>query len=283
LSARQSTVQELNSRAEASQFYGVRSDAWQQAGLRLSESLYPANLKMSSHAHKQAYLGIVLSGGYTERVEAKTRECKALTTVFHPPEECHSVTFHDSRVRIFRIEISGEWCSRVCQHVKLPEEPAESDGGPLALLALRLHNEFRSRDTWSGLAIEGLVLEMIAELARRSAKRSGAGVPAWLDQIRRELASRPVTAPPLSELAASAGVHPVHLAREFRRHFRCTIGDFIRQARVEFACRKIAETDAPLSEVALTAGFYDQSHFSNMFRRFTGMTPTAYRAICRTG
>jgi AraC family transcriptional regulator len=186
-------------------------------------------------------------------------------------------------VRIFRIEISAEWCGRVSQYVTLPDEPAESDGGPLAFLALRMHNEFRSRDTWSRLAIEGLTLEMIAELARSVSRQPETVVPAWLDEVKQELASRPSEAPPLSELAANAGVHPVHLAREFRRHFRCTIGDFIRQVRVEFACREIAETDAPLSEVALSAGFYDQSHFSNMFRRFTGMTPTAYRAICRAG
>jgi AraC family transcriptional regulator len=273
----------MPSRAATSQFYGVRSDAWQQAGLRLSESTYPANLRMSSHAHQQAYLGIVLSGGYTERVETKTRECKTLTTVFHPPAECHSVTFHNSRVRIFRIEITGEWCNHVGQYVKLPGEPAESDGGPLASLALRLHNEFRSRDRWSALAIEGLTLEMMAELARCSTKQSDGKVPAWLDEVRQKLASQVAETPSLAELAASAGVHPVHLAREFRRHFRCTIGDFIRRVRIEFACREIAESDAPLSEVALAAGFYDQSHFSNMFRRFTGMTPAAYRAICRAG
>ena len=124
---------------------------------------------------------------------------------------------------------------------------------------------------------------MMAELARCSSKQSEQGVPAWLDEVRQKLASRIAETPPLAELAASAGVHPVHLAREFRRHFRCTIGDFVRRVRVEFACREIAETDAPLSEVALAAGFYDQSHFSNVFRQFTGMTPTAYRAICRAG
>jgi AraC family transcriptional regulator len=265
--------------AEASQFYGVRSAAWQQGGLRLSESTYPANLKMPAHAHEQAYLGIVLSGGYTERVGRKTRECKALTTIFHPRGEAHSVAFHNSRARIFRIEITAEW--RASQYVKLPHEPAESDGGTLASLVLRLHNEFRLRDSWSGLAIEGLALEMMAELGRSCAKKSDRLAPAWLDEVRQSLASRITETPTLAELASSAGVHPVHLAREFRKHFRCTIGDFIRRVRVEFACHQIAETDAPLSEVALAAGFYDQSHFSNVFRRFTGTTPAAYRMICR--
>lgn len=37
----------------------------------------------------------------------------------------------------------------------------------------------------------------------------------------------------------------------------------------------------PLSLVAANAGFYDQSHFANTFKRHTGMTPTQYRAITR--
>lgn len=269
--------------AETSQFYGVRSAASQPPGLRLSESTYPAYLTMPSHAHEQAYLGIVLAGSYTERTGKKTRECKTLTTVFHPKGESHSVAFHSSLVRIFRIEIAGEWRKRVGEEVKLPDESDESEGGPLASLALRLHNEFRNGDSWSGLAIEGLALEIMAELARHSSNHTDGPMPAWLDGVRQMLASRVVETPSLTELAASAGVHPVHLAREFRKHFRCTTGDFIRRVRVEFACRKLAETDAPLSEVAVAAGFYDQSHFSNTFRRLTGTTPAAYRAICRAG
>jgi AraC family transcriptional regulator len=273
----------MASPAEGSEFFGVRPAVWQHGGLRLSESTYPANLRMPSHAHEQAYLGIVLSGGYTERVGRKTRECKSMTTAFHPRGESHSVVFHGSPVRIFRVEITGEWRERAGRCVNLPDEPTESDGGPLASLALRLHNEFRTRDSWSGLAIEGLALEITAELARYCTKKSGNQAPAWLDEVRQRLVSRIADTPRLTDLAASAGVHPVHLAREFRKHFRCTIGDFIRRVRVEFACYQISETDAPLSEVALAAGFYDQSHFSNVFRRVTGMTPTAYRTICRVG
>ena len=85
----------------------------------------------------------------------------------------------------------------------------------------------------------------------------------------------------LKEVASAVGVHPVHLAREFRRHFHCTAGDFVRRTRVEFACRKISESEASLSDIALSAGFYDQSHFTNTFRRFTGMTPAAYREAMR--
>jgi transcriptional regulator GlxA family with amidase domain len=45
------------------------------------------------------------------------------------------------------------------------------------------------------------------------------------------------------------------------------------------AARELATTSKPLSLVALDAGFYDQSHFSNVFRRQLAMTPGEYRRV----
>jgi AraC family transcriptional regulator len=73
------------------------------------------------------------------------------------------------------------------------------------------------------------------------------------------------------------GVHPVYLASEFRKHFGCTIGEYVRKLRVEFACRRISESDSPLSDIAIAAGFSHQSHFSRTFKAVTGMTPAGYR------
>jgi AraC-like DNA-binding protein len=71
----------------------------------------------------------------------------------------------------------------------------------------------------------------------------------------------------------AVGVHPVYLASAFRRHYRCSIGEYKRRLRVEFICGEIARSDAPLSQVALAAGYSDQAHFSRSFKRFAGMTP----------
>ena len=271
----------MNAETGSTNFYGNGSGSWRMAAFTLSESVYPANLKMPVHRHEPAYLGIVLKGAYSETVATRTRFCKQLTTIFHPPNESHSVTFHNSDVRVFRIEMGEGLRHRIQDHASVPDEPAEFHGGLLASLALRLYNEYRNRDQWSVLAIEGLLLETMAELSRRSAKENDREMPRWLEHVKEILTSRPTDTPSLTELAVGIGVHPVHLARVFRKNFDCTIGEFVRRLRIEKACKEIAESSAPISEIALALGFYDQSHFSNSFKRFTGMTPASYRGTCR--
>jgi AraC family transcriptional regulator len=82
-------------------------------------------------------------------------------------------------------------------------------------------------------------------------------------------------------LAVGVGVHPVTLARAFRRAFGCTIGEYLRRLRIERAAEQLATGTQPLAEIALAAGFADQSHFSNVFRRRVGMSPSAYRREVR--
>jgi AraC family transcriptional regulator len=73
------------------------------------------------------------------------------------------------------------------------------------------------------------------------------------------------------------GVHPVTLAREFRRYYDCTIGELVRRERIGFACRELLKPEESIADVAVSAGFYDQSHFAKAFKRVTGMTPAGYR------
>jgi AraC family transcriptional regulator len=76
-------------------------------------------------------------------------------------------------------------------------------------------------------------------------------------------------------------VHPVHLARTFRRYYHCSPGEYVRRLRLESATRELCASDASLIEIALAAGYCDQSHFSKSFKRHTGMSPARFRASCR--
>lgn len=70
----------------------------------------------------------------------------------------------------------------------------------------------------------------------------------------------------LSNVAEVVGVHPTHLAKMFRRHYGCTIGEYIRMLRLDYAAKLLAQPNKTLSAIALVAGFYDQSHFAHFFK-----------------
>jgi AraC-like DNA-binding protein len=56
---------------------------------------------------------------------------------------------------------------------------------------------------------------------------------------------------------------------------------YVHGLRIEWARTRIARDDTPLADLALDAGFADQAHFSRVFRRVTGSTPSQYRRRTR--
>jgi AraC family transcriptional regulator len=241
----------------------------------LNETRYPARARLAAHAHQNAYFCLILCGGYTEVYGQQTRSCAPMTLAFHPPEEVHAQHFHDGETRSFNIELTPAWLRRVSEQAPVLTRPAEFHGGLVSGLGVRLYREFQLMDAVSPLAIEGLVLEIAAELSRQS--RAQPRPPRWLVRARELVHDRFAENLRLADVAAAVGVHPVYLASAFRKHFHCTMGEYIRQRRVEFACAHLAHSAMPLAEIALASGFTDQSHFCRTFKRHTGMTPAAFR------
>jgi transcriptional regulator GlxA family with amidase domain len=81
----------------------------------------------------------------------------------------------------------------------------------------------------------------------------------------------------LVELAAVAGLSLYHFAREFKHSAGVTPHYYILQKRLEQARDMLARTDLSVAEIALAAGFADQSHFTRQFRHILGTTPRDFR------
>ena len=251
------------------------------SGLRLVEGAYSAKTKVPRHTHEQAVFCIALDGVCNEAFAGKLREYKPFTVEFLPSNQCHSLAFPGAETRAFSVDISSFWLERAREYSLKLEDSVHCQGGLLSGLFMKLYCEFRQMDNASPLAIEGLILEMLAEASRRQVKVSDRTPPHWLTQtleLLHEQFSEQLT---LTHLATSVGVHPVHLAREFRKFYHGTIGEYVRQLRVEQTCRALSASDVPLAAIGSAAGFSDQSHFSRTFKRVIGMTPAEYRRAFR--
>jgi AraC family transcriptional regulator len=247
-------------------------------GLKLTEVIYNTQMMTSKHWHQQDGFCLVLSGSYSENYNKKILECTPQTVTFSPAGEEHLNSFHSETSHCFIIDIEAECLKRVRECGLTLSSPADFHKGSLVWLASRVYNEYKNMDAASPLAIEALTLEMLVEVSRGFTVASERKPPPWLQQARVFIHEHFSQKFSLGEVASSVGVHPIYLASEFRRHYQCTVGGYVRRLRIEYACRELIENETSLVEIALAAGFSSQSHFSSVFKRMTGMTPATYQA-----
>ncbi|CAE7553817.1 unnamed protein product, partial [Symbiodinium sp. CCMP2456] len=82
--------------------------------------------------------------------------------------------------------------------------------------------------------------------------------------------------PSVSELAEIAEMSPYQLDRRMRRVFGLTTGQWLLKLRIDLAQRRLSTSDESISQIAMEAGYADQSAFTRQFRRATGMSPRDY-------
>lgn len=233
---------------------------------------------MAKHHHEEAICCIAITGSCNEAYRHRTREIKALTVYFLPAGESHSLEFR-SGVRAFGIEIPESSLARMRDYSIELSQPVHSRAGLASSLMMRLYREFHGSDSASSLAIEGLTLELLAEISREQPRAQEHCVPKWLASTKDLLQAHFAEPLGLEYIAKTVGVHPVHLAREFRKHFGCTVGEYVRRLRLIYASAQLSKSNKPLAMIASDAGFTDQSHFTRIFKRMTHMTPREYRRV----
>lgn len=81
----------------------------------------------------------------------------------------------------------------------------------------------------------------------------------------------------LPELAAVAHVSVGHFCRAFKGSFGLRPRNYLMHRRMAHAKHLMVSSSDPLSQIALACGMVDQAHFSHVFRRVTGMTPSSWR------
>ncbi len=249
--------------------------------LRVTEVAYPPRLDIPTHAHQHAYLGITLRGASVQWCGAQTRLSQAWTVTYHPPQEVHRDHFESSGALGLNVEFMPGFLERLALPCSLLEGGLHSSDGDTAWLAARLYREFLKADDPAIASAEGLTLELLAHLWRCRSFPLRGKPPLWLQTMNELLRAHYPERLNLFDLSAWVGIHPVHVARTFRKFHGCTVGDYIRRLRVEHACRAILQHQAPLADVALSSGFCDQSQFCQAFKKLTGMTPREYQDFTR--
>ena len=245
--------------------------------LTLTEKLRAPNQMLPPHVHRTPSVCLTLTGQVVEIVNGTRLLAHPGCVIIRGAEIKHANEYGPTPHRTFFIELEHKWLD-ACRHFSsVFEDHRIFAGGPVPALALRIYHESRIKDGVAPLIVEGLMLEMLGH-ASRSIIKVPLRAPRWLTQARDLLHGRFADSLNLVEIATSVGVHPTHLARTFKKYYRTTVGEYLRRLRLDWAMRQLSESKDSIADIASAAGFYDQSHFSHLFKQHTGFTPAEFRA-----
>lgn len=240
--------------------------------LSLRETLHEPGFRIAPHSHENATVNFLLEGGFDETIGGRSWEVRRSLVLGKPPGERHENAYGRSGARCLLIELRARPPFGI---PALFDRPVAFESELATAASLGLARELRLADPATPLVAEGIFLELFASLeieSRRSPAR-----PGWLDRAVALIEDRLFEPLRIAEIAREAGVHPVHLAREFRRHLHASPGELMRLHRLAWARDRLRRSSLPLAAIAAAAGFSDQSHLTRLFRARYGISPAVYR------
>ena len=260
---------------------GRRLAAAEAAGYRVIDAAYANGQSLLRHTHPRPALSFVSRGSFHETNRNGVAVCPAGTMHVRPSEEPHANQFQGVGTRLLIVDLPLEPVLGDRRIRRLMSRASVVQDGAVRTLAGQLQWELHHPDQASDLAVEGLVLALLARLMRvtssdRAPRDAGQG-SARLERAREFIDVHFARSLPLSEIAAVAGFHPSSLARAFKRRYDLTPWQYQRRRQIEWVKAELERGDRSIAALAHEAGFADHSHLTRAFQAAEGRAPSAVR------
>ncbi|WP_026464976.1 chromate resistance protein ChrB domain-containing protein [Adhaeribacter aquaticus] len=174
---------------------------------------------------------------------------------------------------------AGLWAISAGLAFNIKDDYELLDKGMLIYDALYSWAKYLQKEKHTTSPTENLLLQVFHRYLAEE-KENNKKVPDWASNLKEIIQDQIDTnlTLNLSEISEELNVHPAYLSRQFSKYFdNLTFGEYIRKLRIDKALHLLTHTGHTLSEIAYLTGFSDQSHFSRIFRKHTGQTPSNYK------
>ena len=225
------------------------------------------------HYHENSFFTFVLNGSCREIRKGYTHESSPGDLLYFEKGIIHKNSHYTEYSGNFNLELNDKWLANYDVQFKIDPADFVLQKCDFKFLFIQLYNEFLNLDSASSVSMNDILLRIMGNKIYEISR----GTPSWVPKIKEFLKENWTTSFSLKELSAIINVHPVTISKNFTRYFGCTLGEFIRKYRIEKALTLIRTTDLSLTDIALTCGFADQSHFTRNFKKLTGSLPLYYR------
>ena len=220
--------------------------------IRAGVERLPADHDAPRHRHGQAYVTVVFAGAYEQVAYAGRLKVQAGDLLIQPTLDAHADRMLSPGVELLR----------------LPWRRELTLGGVFSDLPIDEIRRAAARDIGEAVA---LVEDLTATRSPRARR-----LDHWSDRLAADLVTGHQTS--LADWAERADLSRETVSRGFMARFGVSPARFRAELRARAAWGRIAETRAPLADIAYDLGFADQAHMTRAVRWLTGAAPAAWRA-----
>jgi AraC family transcriptional regulator len=262
-------------------FFGKTLEELRGGGVLLTLSRYAGSQIQPLHTHERATLFLLLDGRNRERTPSLSHEQRPFTFAYHPTHVPHSDEVGPAGMVGLNLELEPEFLER-----NGIRERALGGYGVLGnvearKLAVRMVALGHQERCLAEAELESRVVELLEPASeQRSAPIDRASAP-WLKRAEEFLRAHFADPIGLRHVASTVGMHPVYVARVFRRRHGCSVSERIRALRLLEAARLVLQERVSIAEAAQRSGFSDHAHLTRRFGREFGFPPRTLKSARR--
>jgi AraC family transcriptional regulator len=230
----------------------------------------PPGANLDDHVHDHPYLSLHVLGAYSEAGEGGEVRIDGPAAAFHPAGSAHADRIGCRGLTTVVVEFDGDWLARALGPRPVPQRSIYWRDGARAAGSTRLARLCLGPD-----GAERSVSAALGFLRGALTEPPAPAAGAWLQRLDALMESDPDLGP--ARLSERLAVSEAWLARAYRSRRGEGLAERRRRRQVETAVMLLEAGGSALADVALEAGFCDQSHMNRSFKLLLGRTPAEVR------
>ncbi len=242
---------------------------------------------IQEHIHNFYEMYFLVDGTIDKFIESRTYHLNPFDFVIIPPNRLHrSILCSDYRhervvVYFDKRSVSDEkMLSRLDDLQGVITLSNETSRRVFKLLNILLQEQDND-DDYHNSYVSSVLTEMLVIILRSKCDKSdsyaGVRFETIIDYVKMNCREKIL----LSGVSKMFFMSEAHLSRMFRKNTGFTFTQYVNYQRIIYAQKRLCNRSTPISEIAMSSGFDNLTHFGRVFKQLTGCTPTQYRKKAR--